>query len=69
MLELSPPLPILLLFRVAGVSCLNTIIVTNRTRLGPPGPQLSYPTITKETEQVYRTTWFEETGMQTVQNV
>jgi hypothetical protein len=31
MLELSPPLPILLLLRVAGLSGLNTIIVTIRT--------------------------------------
>jgi hypothetical protein len=30
MLELSPPLPILLLLRVAGLSGLNTIIVEGR---------------------------------------
>jgi hypothetical protein len=37
--------------------------------VGPPRPRLSYPASTKETEQVYRATWFKETGMQTVQNV
>jgi hypothetical protein len=38
MLELSPPLPILLLLRVAGLSGLNTIIVLLHTHLLSSGP-------------------------------
>jgi hypothetical protein len=38
--------------------------------LGPPWPRFSYPASTKETELVYRTAWFEETGSaDSVQNM